>query len=95
MICHHCHDNCIEKFKCIVSFLLLPFTTAGYQVATWDRAKINVDRATMCPSSSLSMSMGHGLDRSDPSTHVDRSEILTRSGQNDKLILGLHSSRFW
>ena len=25
----------------------------------------------------VSLSMGHGLDRSDPSTHVDRSEILT------------------
>ena len=28
--------------------------------------------------SPLSLSTGHGLDRSDPSTHVDRSEILTR-----------------
>ena len=26
----------------------------------------------------LSLWMGHGIDRSDPSTHVDRSEILTR-----------------
>ena len=26
----------------------------------------------------VSLSMGHGLDRSDPSTHVERSEILTR-----------------
>ena len=26
----------------------------------------------------LSLPMGHGPDRSDPSTHVDRSEILTR-----------------
>ena len=26
----------------------------------------------------LSLSKGHGLDMSDPSTHVDRSEILTR-----------------
>ena len=25
----------------------------------------------------LSLSMGHGLDRSDPPTHVDRTEILT------------------
>ena len=26
----------------------------------------------------ISLSMGHGLDRSDPWTHVDMSEILTR-----------------
>ena len=33
----------------------------------------------------VSLSMGLGLDRSDPSTRVDRSEISTRPGQNDNL----------
>ena len=33
----------------------------------------------------MSLSMGHGLDWVDPSTHVDRSEILTRPNLNDKL----------
>ena len=35
--------------------------------------------------SKITQPLSHVLDRSDPSTHVDRSEISTRPGQNDKL----------
>ena len=36
--------------------------------------------------SEVRLGMGNGSDRSDPSTHVDRSEILTRpTRQNERL----------
>ena len=45
-----------------------------------DRAEVLADAAELLGAlkGGVSLSMGHGLDRLDPPTHVDRLEILTR-----------------
>ena len=57
--------------------LLMPRPLLLKLVESWILEFIRVENVSNV-NLNVSLSMGHGLDRLDPSTHVDRSEILAR-----------------